>query len=87
MSFLTGREGSTVTGGQGNVATDSLGGGLVYSGVGVVRNCTFAENEARGGVGFFGAALVAHGTESQGLRIENTLFWNNIDDHAFGNEL
>ncbi len=68
---------------QGNVATDSLGGGLVYSGVGTVRNCTFAENEARGGVGFFGAAIVAHGTESQGLRIENTLFWNNIDDHEY----
>jgi hypothetical protein len=68
---------------QGNIATNSLGGGLVYSGDGLVRNCTFAENEARGGVGFFGAAIVAHGAESQGLRIENTVFWNNIDDHEY----
>lgn len=68
---------------QGNVATESLGGGLVFSGEGVVRNCTFAENEAAGGVGFFGAALVAHGTESQNLQITNTIFWNNVDDHEW----
>lgn len=68
---------------QGNVATESLGGGLVFSGQGLLRNCTFAENEAAGGVGFFGAALVAHGPSSQSLTIRNTLFWNNTDDHEW----
>ena len=66
-----------------NVATRSLGGGLVYSGEGLVRNCTFAENEAAGGEGFFGAAIVARGPESSGLRVENTVFWNNTDDHEW----
>jgi len=67
----------------GNVAMNSLGGGLVFSGDGVVRNCTFAENEAAGGEGFFGAAIVAHGAESAGLEVHNTVFWNNIDDHEW----
>lgn len=67
----------------GNVTDGALGGGLVFSGEGVVRNCTFAENRADGGEGFFGAALVSHGTESQGLRILNTIFWNNRDDHEW----
>jgi len=66
-----------------NVAYDSLGGGLVFSGQGVIRNCTFAENEAAGGEGFFGAAIVAHGTESADLEVYNTIFWNNIDDHEW----
>lgn len=66
-----------------NVANESLGGGLVFSGEGEVRNCTFAENEAAGGVGFFGAAIVAHGAESAGLEIHNTVFWNNVDDHEW----
>lgn len=68
---------------QGNVATNSLGGGLVFSGEGTIQNCTFAENEAAGGEGFFGAAIVAHGTESQGLEILNTIFWNNITNHEW----
>ncbi|MBK7154825.1 MAG: hypothetical protein IPH72_24100 [Sandaracinaceae bacterium] len=68
---------------HGNVATNSLGGGLVFSGEGTIQNCTFAENEAAGGVGFFGAAIVAHGTESQGLEILNTIFWNNITNHEW----
>ncbi len=67
----------------GNVAYDSLGGGLVYSGEGVLRNCTFAENEAAGGDGFFGAAIVAHGAESADLEVYNTIFWNNLDDHEW----
>jgi len=67
----------------GNVAYDSLGGGLVFSGEGVLRNCTFAENEAAGGDGFFGAAIVAHGMESANLEVYNTIFWNNIDDHEW----
>jgi len=67
----------------GNVASSSLGGGLVFSGEGLVRNCTFAENEAAGGEGFFGAAIVSHGPESQMLRIQNTVFWNNTDDHQW----
>lgn len=66
-----------------NVATEALGGGLVFSGGGLVRNCTFAENRADGGEGFFGAAIVAHGPESQGLRIENTIFADNLDDHEW----
>lgn len=68
---------------QGNVATRSLGGGLVFSGEGLVRNCTFAENEAAGGEGFFGAAIVAHGEAATGLRVQNTIFWNNVDDHEW----
>lgn len=68
---------------QGNVATNSLGGGLVFSGEGTLQNCTFAENEAAGGVGFFGAAIVAHGAESQGLEVLNTIFWNNVTDHEW----
>ncbi len=55
----------------------------MFSGQGTIRNCTFARNEAAGGVGFFGAAIVAHGDESAGLRVENTLFWTNIDDHEY----
>ncbi|MCA9575839.1 MAG: hypothetical protein KC668_10415 [Myxococcales bacterium] len=66
-----------------NVANESLGGALVFAGQGTIQNCTFAENEAAGGVGFFGAALVSHGAESQNLTITNTLFWNNIDDHEW----
>lgn len=68
---------------QGNVANGALGGALVFSGEGLVRNCTFAENEAAGGEGFFGAAIVSHGAESQGLQVRNTIFWNNIDDHQW----
>jgi len=68
---------------QGNVTNMSLGGGLVFSGEGLIRNCTFAQNEAAGGEGFFGAAIVAHGAESANLRVENTLFWNNSDDHEW----
>lgn len=66
-----------------NVANNSLGGALVFSGQGLVQNCTFAENEAAGGVGFFGAAIVAHGAASQGLEVHNTLFWNNTDEHEW----
>lgn len=66
-----------------NVATRSLGGGLVFSGMGTLRNCTFAENEAAGGEGFFGGAIVAHGAESAGLVVLNTVFWNNLDDHEW----
>ncbi len=66
-----------------NVANRSLGGGLVFSGEGVIRNCTFAENEAAGGEGFFGAAIVAHGPESASLEVHNTIFWNNVDDHEW----
>jgi hypothetical protein len=68
---------------QGNVANESLGGALVFSGEGRIRNVTFAENEAAGGEGFFGAALVAHGPDSQDLEITNTIFWNNIDAHEW----
>jgi hypothetical protein len=68
---------------HGNVAERSLGGALVFSGEGLVRNCTFAENEAAGGEGFFGAAIVAHGPESSGLHVHNTLFWNNVDEHEW----
>lgn len=68
---------------QGNVATNALGGGLVFSGVGTIQNCTFAENEAAGGEGFFGAAIVAFGTESQGMEILNTVFWNNVTNHEW----
>lgn len=67
----------------GNVAYDSLGGGLVFAGPGVVRNCTFAENEAAGGEGFFGAAIVAHGPGYAELEVHNTIFWNNLDDHEW----
>ncbi len=67
----------------GNVAMNSLGGGLVFSGEGVIRNCTFAENEAAGGEGFFGAAIVARGPESAGLQVYNTIFWNNRDEHEW----
>lgn len=67
----------------GNVAQDSLGGGLVFSGEGVLRNVTFADNEAAGGEGFFGAAIVAHGDESSGLHVYNTVFSNNLDDHQY----
>ncbi len=66
-----------------NIAYDSLGGGLVFAGEGVVRNCTFAENEAAGGDGFFGAAIVAHGAGHADLEVYNTIFWNNIDDHEW----
>jgi hypothetical protein len=68
---------------QGNVATESLGGGLVFSGTGTVRNCTFADNRADGGVGYFGAAIVAHGPESANLEVTNTIFSNNLDDHEW----
>lgn len=67
----------------GNVATNSLGGGLVFAGEGTIRNCTFAENEAAGGEGYFGAAIVSHGEASANLEVHNTIFWNNIDDHEW----
>jgi len=67
----------------GNVATGALGGGLVFSGEGTIQNCTFAENEAAGGEGFFGAAIVATGPASSGLQVHNTIFWNNRDDHEW----
>lgn len=67
----------------GNVATESLGGGLVFSGEGVVRNVTFAENEAAGGEGYFGAAIVAHGDGYNDLEVYNTVFHNNFDDHQY----
>ncbi|TVR01046.1 MAG: hypothetical protein EA398_10690 [Deltaproteobacteria bacterium] len=73
-------ENSTVV---GNVAHQSLGGGLVFSGEGHVRNVTFADNEAAGGEGFFGAAIVAHGDAFTSLRVDNTLFANNLDDHPW----
>src|SRR5690606_20322029 len=66
-----------------NVANRSLGGALVFSGEGLVRHCTFAENEAAGGEGFFGAAIVAHGPESAGLTVRNTIFWNNVSAHEW----
>lgn len=66
-----------------NVTDRALGGGLVFAGEGLVRNCTFAENAVTGGEGFFGAALVSHGPESQRLRVQNTIFWNNRDDHEW----
>ena len=66
-----------------NVANESLGGGLVFSGEGMLRNVTFAENEAAGGEGYFGAAIVAHGSESSDFHVHNTIFWNNIDDHQY----
>ncbi len=66
-----------------NVTTRSLGGALVFAGDGVVKNCTFADNRADGGEGFFGAALVAHGEAARGLVIENTVFSNNRDDHEW----
>jgi hypothetical protein len=68
---------------QGNVATESLGGGLVFAGTGTVRNCTFADNRADGGVGYFGAAIVAHGPDSANLEVTNTIFSNNLDDHEW----
>ncbi|MCB9593102.1 MAG: hypothetical protein H6719_10250 [Sandaracinaceae bacterium] len=68
---------------QGNQSNRALGAGLVFSGEGLLRNCTFAENDAAGGEGFFGAAIVAFGAESQRLRIQNTIFWNNVDDHEW----
>ncbi len=73
-------ENSTVV---GNIAHESLGGGLVFSGEGVIRNVTFADNEAAGGEGFFGAAIVAHGSESEDLEVYNTIFSNNVDDHQW----
>lgn len=66
-----------------NVTLMGLGGALAFSGEGLVRNCTFAENEAAGGEGYFGAAIVAHGPESQGLQIHNTIFWNNTSMHEW----
>lgn len=68
---------------HGNVASSALGGGLVFAGEGLIRNCTFAENEAAGGEGYFGAALVAHGEGSRNLLVRNTVFWNNRDDHQW----
>lgn len=68
---------------SGNVAHDSLGGGLVFAGQGTVTNCTFAENEAEGGEGIFGAGIVAQGTGWDGLSVNNTIFWNNRSTHQY----
>lgn len=66
-----------------NSTSRALGGALVFAGTGLVRNCTFVGNSALGGEGFFGGALVAHGEEAKDLRIENTVFTENTDDHEW----
>ena len=68
---------------QGNIARNSLGGGLMFNGSGIIRNTTFAENQAIGGDGFFGGAIVAHGRNAGQLRVQNTIFWNNFDEHEW----
>lgn len=75
-----------------NYVDNALGGALVFScgdwqplppcGSGTVRNVTFANNEARGGVGFFGAAIVNHG-DRRTLTVNNTVFLNNTDSHEW----
>jgi predicted outer membrane repeat protein len=77
---------------HGNYVDGGLGGALVFScgdwtptppcGNGVVRNTTFAANEARGGEGFFAAAIVNHGTRRT-LSIFNTIFLDNTDAHEW----
>ena len=77
---------------EGNYVDGGLGGALVYGcgdwsptppcGDGVVRNVTFANNQARGGEGFFGAAIVNHGTRRT-LSVHNSIFLNNTDDHEW----
>ncbi len=76
----------------GNYTDGGLGGALVYScgdwtptppcGEGVVRNVTFASNEARGGEGFFAAAILNHGSRRT-LSVFNSIFLDNTDNHEW----
>ncbi|HSC87773.1 MAG TPA: choice-of-anchor Q domain-containing protein [Polyangiaceae bacterium] len=66
-----------------NVTHAGLGGGLVFAGQGSIRNCTFANNEADGGEGYFGAAIVAQGPGFEQLSVDNTIFWNNLTNHEW----
>jgi len=64
---------------SGNSATKGLGGAIaLFGNSGTLINCTFADNHADFGSGYFGAAL-AGGTV---LTIRNTIFWNNTSKDA-----
>ena len=59
---------------QHNQAMTGLGGALaLFSNGGTIQSCTFAENNAGGGPGYFGGAIAG----GQTLTINDTIFWNN----------
>ena len=75
-----------------NYVNESLAGALTFScgdwdpmppcDEGTIRNVTFLRNEARGGVGFFGAAILNHGSRRT-LSAYNTVFQDNLDNHEW----
>ena len=62
------------------VTTDAAGANLLNfnSNGGTLTNCTFANNHAVAGSGYFAAAIAG----GQKLTIQNTLFWNNTSQDA-----